>query len=265
MHSLIDSRTVDLIRTTGNTNPNLPDRAQVLESLHLPYDQPADQVIITGCQNLGVLPGVIEKLGRILQQGGMKITFLSKEYCCGNYLYRPAIKAKDEQAMAECRSLSREFVGLNVEQARRLGAKRLIVFCSPCYPIFKQAFPEADIIFYPQAIKEAMGALKYRAEIDYYPGCYRLHKKFAPVPMDLKSTDEVLESIKELSVNRISAPACCFKPEGMDHMINSLKTETLVHICTGCYFQALQNIPRERQVQILMLPEFICQLQEQCA
>ena len=29
-------------------------------------------------------------------------------------------------------------------------------------------------------------------EIDYYAGCYRLHRKFAPVPMDLASTDSVL-------------------------------------------------------------------------
>jgi hypothetical protein len=265
MHSLIDQRTVDLIRSTGNTSENLPDRVPVLKSHNLPYDQPADQVIVTGCQILGAMPGVIQKFAMILEQGGMKFTFLSKEYCCGNYLYRPAIKAKDEQALAECRTLSKEFVGLNVEQARKLGARRLIIFCSPCYPIYKQAFPDDDIIFYPQAIREAMGRLHYRAEIDYYPGCYRLHKKFASVPMDLKSTNEIFEKIEDLSVNRIGSPSCCFKPEGIDHMINSVKTRTMVHICTGCYFQALQNMPADRQVQILMLPEFIHQLQEQGA
>lgn len=265
MSSLIDQRTVDLIRTTGNTSDTLPDRVPILEAHGLPYDQPADQVIVTGCQILGAMPGVLQKLTRILEQGGMKVSFLSKEYCCGNYLYRPAIKAKDEEALAECRSLSREFVGLNVDQARKLGARRLIIFCSPCYPIYKQAFPEEEIIFYPQAIHEVMGRLQWKAEIDYYPGCYRLHRKFAPVPMDLKSTDEVFQKIENLSVNRIGAPACCFKPEGLEHMIRNVKTRTLVHICTGCYFRALQNMPQDRQVQVLMLPELIHQIQSQAA
>jgi len=248
---------VEIIRLTGNTSETLPNRLDILESYNLPYDQPADNVIIAGCQILGAMPGILQKFTRILERGGMEFTFLSKEYCCGNYLYRPAIKAKDEEAMAECRSLSKEFVGLNIDQARKLGAKRLIIFCSPCYPIYKQAFPEEDIIFYTQAIHESLGPLKYQGEIDYYAGCYRLHKKFAPVPMDLKSTDAVFNKIEGLSVNRISAPACCFKPEGLDHMIKNVKTGCLVHICTGCYFQALQNMPGDRQVRILMLPELI--------
>jgi hypothetical protein len=257
MHSLINNQIVEIIRSTGNTSETLPDRMKILESYHLPYDRPADNVIIAGCQILGALPQVLQKFTRILERGGMNFTFLSKEYCCGNYLYRPAIKAKDEEAMAECRSLSREFVGLNIEQARKLGAKRLIIFCSPCYPIYKQAFPEEDIIFYTQAIYESLGPIKFQGEIDYYAGCYRLHKKFAPIPMDLKSANAVFNQIEGLSINRISAPDCCFKPAGLDHMINNVKTGWLVHICTGCYFQALQNMPGDRQVRVVMLPEFI--------
>jgi hypothetical protein len=35
----------------------------------------------------------------------------------------------------------------------------------------------------------------------------------------------------------------------------------MVHICTGCYFQAVFNMPTDRQVKILMLPEFIDMIQ----
>ncbi len=134
-----------------------------------------------------------ETFARILERGGMDFTFLSKEYCCGNYLYRPAIKAKDEEAMTECRSYSKEFTGLNIEQMKRLGGRRLILFCSPCYPIYKYAFPEEDIIFYPQALSEVVGDLQWPHEIDYYAGCYKLHRNFADVPMDLKSTNAVFQ------------------------------------------------------------------------
>ena len=262
MSSLINDQMVELIRSTGNAIEDMPNRVEIMDSLNLPYDRPAENVIIMGCQNLKSMPGVIQKFARVLDRGGLDYTFLSREFCCGNYLYRPAIKAKDEEAKTKCRSLSKEFVGMNLQKAKELGAKRLILLCSPCYPIYKQAFPKDDIIFYPRAMQEVLGALEWPGEIDYYAGCYRIHKNLAPAPMDLASTNAVFDKINGLSIHRISAPACCFKPEGLAHMINQVKTNYLVHICTGCYFQALFNMPKERSVRILMLPEFIDLIQE---
>ncbi len=262
MNSLIDAGMVELIRSTGNFTKDMPDRGKALESLGLPCDRPAENVILTGCQNVKLLPHVLVKLARILDRGKMSYTFLSREYCCGNYLYRPAIKNKDEAALAQCRSLSKEFAGLNLEQAQKLGARRLILFCSPCYPVYKHAWPGEDIVFYPQAIAEVMGELAWSGSIDYYAGCYRLHRNFSPAPMDLKSTNAVFEKISGLKINRIGAPACCFKPEGLSHMLGHVETDCMVHICTGCYFQAFLNMPKERQVRIMMLPEFIDMIQE---
>ena len=164
--------------------------------------------------------------------------------------------------MAECRSLSKEFIGKNIEKAKALGSQRIIIFCSPCYPIYKHAFPNEKIIFYPQAINDAISTLYWNKKIDYYAGCYRLHRKFSPVPMDLKSTNLVFKKIKDLSINRISAPDCCYKPDGLNHMLKNVKTNYMIHICTGCYFQAMLNMPKDRKVQILMLPEFISMVQE---
>ena len=257
MHSLIDKAMVENIRTTGKTSENLPERIPILEKHDLPYDQSAENVVVSGCQILPGMPDLLDPLARIFNKKGLSYTFLSKEYCCGNYLYRPAIKEKDDKAMAECRELSREFVGKNIEQARELGAKRIIIFCSPCYPIYKYAFPEEDIIFYPEAINELIDPISLDDKIDYYAGCYRLHKKFSPVPMDLKSTNAVLNKMQGLEVNRISAPKCCFHPEGLTHMIDGVRTKTMLHICTGCYGQALRNMPRDRSVDILMLPDFV--------
>jgi Fe-S oxidoreductase len=262
MHSLIDENIVKTIHLTGNAKKNLPDRIEVMEAHNLPYDRRVENVIITGCQILGAIPKVLKKLVRILDRSGFGYTFLSKEYCCGNTLYRPAIKAKDEEAIAECRALSKEFIRLNIERAKELGSRRIIIFCSPCYPIYRHAFPNEKIVFYPQAINEAIVSVEWNKEIDYYAGCYKLHKKFAPVPMDLKSTDSALKKIKGLSINRISAPDCCYKIDGLGHMINNVKTDCMVHVCTGCYFQALLNMPKERHVNIMMLPEFVDMLQK---
>ena len=261
MHPLISKEMVEHIRLTGHALEDQPDRVEVMESLGLPYDRPAENVVIMGCQNLRMMPAVIRAFARVLKRGGMDYTFLSKEYCCGNYLYRPAIKARDEEAMIECRFFSKEFAGLNIQRMKELGARRLILLCSPCYPIYKNAFPAEDIIFYPRALAEVTGDLEWPCEIDYYAGCYKLHRNFAEVPMDLKSTNAVFQKIKGLTINRISAPSCCYNPDGLAHMIDHVKTDCMVHICTGCYFQAVFNMPPERQVKILMLPEFIDRIQ----
>jgi len=257
MHELIDESVVECIRSTGKTSTELPDRIPILEKYNLPYDQRAENVLVSGCQILPALPHLLAPLARLFEKKRLSYTMLSTEYCCGNYLYRPAIKAKDEEAMTECRELSREFVARNMEQAERLGAKRLIIFCSPCYPIYKHAFPEADIVFYPAVINELMEEVAFEEKIDYYAGCYRLHRKFSPVPMDLRTTDEVFAKIKGLEINRISAPKCCFHPEGLSHMIDGISTGTMVHVCTGCYGQALQNLPQGSETQVMMLPEFV--------
>jgi hypothetical protein len=262
MHPLINEQMVEDIRSTGHALEDQPNRVEILASLGLPCDQPAENIVIMGCQNLRLMPSVIQTLARILERGGMDFTFLSKEYCCGNYLYRPAIQARDEEAMKECRSFSKEFTGLNIEQMKKLGGRRLILFCSPCYPIYKQAFPDEDIIYFPQALSEVVGDLHWPGEIDYYAGCYKLHRKFADIPMDLKSTNALFDRIEGLSVNRISAPACCYKPEGLAHMIGQVRTDWMVHICTGCYGQAVLNMPKDRPVKILMLPEFIDMIQQ---
>ncbi len=257
MHPLIDPEAVERIRSTGNGLPNLPDRRSVLEENGLPYDRPAENVIISGCQILPFLPHILSSLARIYDRTGFSYTFLSREYCCGNYLYRPAIKARDDQALAECRDLSAEFVSQNLEAAERLGAKRLVIFCSPCYPIFKNALPEENIVFYPVTLAEVMEATPFDEAVDYFAGCYKLHRKFSPVPMDLKSTNHVFEKLEGVKVHRIGAPECCYKPAGIAHMMEGIRTKLMVHICTGCYGQALSNLPQESETEVLMLPQLV--------
>lgn len=257
MHPLIDEAMVEVIRTTGKGLEQLPERKEILEAHGLPCDRQADNVILSGCQILSLLPHILCSLARIYDQGNFSYTFLSTEYCCGNYLYRPAIAAHDDEAIAACRELSSEFVAKNLEAAKALGARRLVIFCSPCYPIYKHASPEEDIVFYPVTLHEIMDTLPFEERIDYYPGCYRLHRKFSPVPMDLKSTEQVFAKLEGLDIHRIGSPQCCFKPEGVSHMMENVRTQLMVHVCTGCYGQALAHRERTGGAEVLMLPELV--------
>ena len=84
MHPLIDGKMVETIRTTGKTNELLPDRIEILEKHGLPYDRPAENAIITGCQILPSLPHIISSLTRLFDKCDFPYTLLSEEYCCGN-------------------------------------------------------------------------------------------------------------------------------------------------------------------------------------
>ncbi len=254
MHSLIDMQMVKSIRATGKAFESLPERTAVLRGHDLPCDQRAENVIISGCIILSRLPRVLASLSRVLRRGGLYHTFLSTEFCCGNCLYRPAIKARDGGALEAARELSREFIGRNLERAAQLGARRVIVFCSPCYPIYKHLFPGEEIVFYPAALAEAMEEVQLEGEVDYYAGCYKLHRRLAPAPMDLTSAEQVLAKLKGLKVNRIDAPQCCFSPKGLEHMVGSVRSGRMVHLCTGCYEQAEANV---KHAQVLMLPELV--------
>ena len=75
--------------------------------------------------------------------------------------------------------------------------------------------------------------------------------------MDLKSTNKVFSKMEGLDVHRISAPECCYKPTGTAHMIENIQTRLMVHICTGCYGQALGNLPQGSETEVLMLPELV--------
>lgn len=83
------------------------------------------------------------------------------------------------------------------------------------------------------------------------------YRKFSPVPMDLSSTEEVFSKLEGLEIHRISAPKCCYHPEGLTHMIENVRTDLMVHICTGCYMQAVKNMGENQKVEILMLPELV--------
>ncbi len=125
------------------------------------------------------------------------------------------------------------------------------------HPLLLAGFPDEAIVFYPQVISEVMGQLPFNESVDYYPGCYRLHARLSPAPMDLRSTEDVFSKLQGLRVRRIDAPKCCYTPEGLSHMVENAKAALMVHVCTGCYGQAIKAMEGRKGTKVLMLPELV--------
>jgi len=64
MNELINEEMVERIRTIGNAFDDGSDRKTTMTSLGLPYDRPAENVVIMGCQNLRLMPE--KKQARVL-------------------------------------------------------------------------------------------------------------------------------------------------------------------------------------------------------
>ena len=70
---------VDNIRTEGSSIGKRNDRIKILYKYNLKYDQKAENIIITGCVVISMLPKVIKSLANIFAKKGLSYSFLSKE------------------------------------------------------------------------------------------------------------------------------------------------------------------------------------------
>ena len=61
MHSLINTETVNTIRSTGNTSEHLPDRIEVLTNYQLPYRSESRQCHCHRVPNFGFFASDAEK------------------------------------------------------------------------------------------------------------------------------------------------------------------------------------------------------------
>ncbi|MGC8659837.1 MAG: hypothetical protein ACP5U1_12245 [Desulfomonilaceae bacterium] len=80
MHGLMDKNMVDMILFAGTTQTSVPERLPILQEHSLPYDQKAENVVITGCQIFLKLRDVLAVLARLFDSSGLSHTFLSKEF-----------------------------------------------------------------------------------------------------------------------------------------------------------------------------------------
>ena len=166
---------------------------------------PAENVIIIGCACFGVaMP--IRSYFLLLDELGISYTILRKEYCCGSPLMMRAVRTGEDREKAD--EYSREFVGKNMDQARELGAKRLVHLCVWCAYIGRRFYPDSDIehvyaldILLPK-LKEKKLSMPEET-IAYYSGGQHRSWAYAPdrdFEFDWDSYRRALDDIEGLTV-----------------------------------------------------------------
>jgi Fe-S oxidoreductase len=258
---MIDQEQVENIRRYGAFKDSGESRLKILrDDIGFRMDQKAEYVIIGGCIQPEMMPEVLGSFKNLLENLKINYTMLSKEYCCGWMpIGQMAVMAKNEEDIGKYKELSKGFILENFRQAETLGAKSIVLFCSACEPNYsnhKNATP-LEIISYTELLDRALEKGRLNAEIDYYPGCYRFRRRITAEPLDIKSAERLLGKIDGLKINKIDTALCCYKQADLEKIVGTLKTKSLMAVCTGCYHNLKAKLQSEGDYQVKMLPEVL--------
>jgi Fe-S oxidoreductase len=258
---VIDEKKVENIMRYGVCHDSGAGRAKVLfEGLGLMKDQKAEYIILSGCFPPERMPQAFRALKNFLDHFEVSYSFLSKEYCCGWMpLGQPAVMAKNEAEIARSKELSQGFVQENFKQAEALGAKSIVLFCAACEPTYSncRGCTNLEVISFSQLLDRFFPGGRLPLDADYYAGCYRFRRRITQTALDVEPALRVLKKIEGLKVNCLDHNLCCYVPPHLEKLIDSLKTKTIITICTGCYNNLQQTLRNRGEYRVKMLPEVV--------
>ena len=258
---MLNEKAIENIRKYGVYQDNGKARRKVLfEDVGLNADQKAEYVFIAGCVQPVGMPHVFSDLKKILDRLQVSYTFLLKEYCCGWMpLGQPAVMAKNDEDIESSRAYAKEFVMMNFKQAKALGAKTIVLFCGACEPTYSnyKDAQDLEVISYTALLDRFLEKGKLNLEVDYYAGCYRFRRKITKAELNLEPPKSVLQKINGLNVNYLSNKHCCYIPPHLDNLAESIKSKTIITICTGCYYNLKGSLAKKGDYEVKMLPEIV--------
>jgi len=258
---LIDEKSMENIRQYGVAMGNGERKRQILvEEIGFPAGKAAKNVIISGCFQPEGMPHVFRAFKNILDYFKIDYTLLGKEYCCGWMpIGQPAVIAKNEEDIARFKQISKEFIVENFKQAKELGAKSIVLFCGACEPNYTnyKDLTDLEVIPYHELIDRYFESGRLEGKIDYYPGCYRFRRRITDKPVDIEPAVRVLKKIKGLEINYIDERLCCNIPPHMEQIAGAVKSNSVVNICTGCYYTLTAQLKGRAGLKVKLLPEIV--------
>lgn len=219
----------------------------------------ADYIIIAGCLYPESIPNVFSIFKTLLDLWHVSYSLLPKENCCGYAIVQSALQSKNQGDIQLSKQLSKEFIEENFRQAEALGAKHIVLFCSRCEPLYSicAASTNLEIMTYADLIDRFFQGGQLSRDIDFYSGCYRFRNRFIRKALDLQSVQNILGRIEGLHINYLDNRLCCNVPAQLNQLSNSLKTRSLVTLCTLCHKNLRANLQEKAFVKVQLLPELV--------
>lgn len=217
----------------------------------------AENVVMMGCACFGTLDAVWSAF-RLLDALGIDYTLLEKEYCCGAPMITYQLRRDEDRKEAD--RAAKEFTGMNIDQARELGAKRILYLCSWCIYIARRFYPDCDVeqLYYldilDEPMREAALRLNQPTGIAYFPGGQHRSWVFAPDrdwDLNWPNYRMWLDRIDGLRVLDIPKYCCVIAPDAIFQRAQKYNMSTLVTPCMACYGRLRRRAPQEMKVKFL--------------
>lgn len=258
---MLDEKLIADIRESGIAQgaAGVAGRAKLLKNMGFRSTDKAEYALIASCFLPSLVPEGMRAFRLLLEHYQVDYTLLPKEHCCGDLLLRQAAKDKTGVEMKQADALAREFLEKNLIQARQVGAGSLLAFCVGCdlvYARFRDSVPE-EILWYPTLLARLFKGARLELEADYYAGCHYHYRRINSSLPDLDSAKEVLDRIEGLRLNVIDSRLCCTRPQQLESLVDSMKTNVVVTPCGGCAMGLEPALRAKGGCRVVMLPEVV--------
>ena len=266
---LRQGRTVDemaeyMRKEGGVLTPQVMRRA-VLGGLEVTKNKygSADNIVVMGCFCFGVLL-TVRSFCLLLNRLGVDYAFMAKEYCCGAPILTEMRTTGENPERGE--ELVKEFLGMNISQAREQGAKNIAYFCIWCAMLAKRFFSGQDInqLFFADLLVDQLKNTKLHLDrkIGYYRGCLRGVSTFWPEEdgagqgLNWSAYRDLVGKIEGLEIVDIPIRYCCkLAPDAIFQMARKEGLNTIVCACNDCYGRLERTSPPE--IEILFLSDIL--------
>ena len=237
-----------------------PERNRMLqETCGLRFGENAEYALIAGCYSPYLEPQDMKAFGKLLDHYGIDYTLLPKEYCCGDLFHLHALAQKQEGDMEQADDLAREFLDQNLEQARELGASKILAYCAGCDMVFNRvndAVPE-PFIWHPTLLASLFQGGRLDLQAHYYAGCHGHRRALLGTTPDLDSVTTALGKIEGLELHPLDSELCCMKPDQLEVLASSVKHKTIITPCSGCTLCLRKALADKGEYRVSMLSEVL--------
>jgi len=217
----------------------------------------AEYALIAGCFSPYLEPQDMTAFRKLLDHFGVDYTLLPKEYCCGDLFYLHALGLKQEGDLEQSDEMAREFLDQNLEQARKIGASKILAYCAGCDMVFNRVDDAGaeEFIWHPTLLAQLFQGGKLDLQADYYAGCHGHRRALMGTTPDLDSVLTALNKIDGLELNHLDPELCCMKPDQLDSLASSIEHKTVITPCSGCTISVRKALADKGEYRVTMLSE----------
>jgi Fe-S oxidoreductase len=218
----------------------------------------AENAVVIGCGCYGTLDAVHSAF-RLLDMLGIDYALIAKEYCCGAPLIAGQVKNSKDRTKADLAAT--EFLGLNIDQAREMGAKRIMYMCLWCTYLARYFHSECGLehFYYfdilDEPISQASLTMKEPTTVAYFQGGQ--HRSWVYIPkrdwdLNWPLYRDLLEKIGNLRVVDIPKKYCCvLAHKSIFDRVEKEGIGILITSCISCYGRLQRTAPAGIEVKFL--------------